>query len=585
MAAISCPKCQSLLKMASLPRTNKSVKCPRCGEPFVISGTAITTAPKAAPVAIATPMGPSRTVVISNQRPLVFAGLAMLLIGVAVGVYLAWPKPEPLPLPLPSPASPAVVETKTPPEPASPSEADIREQKLLESKALLQKQKDFNQWMIKGGIALQVKKFEDALPAFTEALQLFPEDADARAGLQETRTALAEIAKEQQTQEKLRDNVAALVRQGQESLEKKQFAAAEVFFKLALDKAPTESEASVGLKSALDGIARDKDEKQKQADFDRLVNAGRASLKAGRYEDALRDFTAAGGVLPDSPLVLALQRQAEQEIDLQRKQQARKIKFDATIDLARNAFRAKDYSEAEKLFGDALQIIPDDAAANREFTEAQKLGKQAQADFQVLLNRANLALKTGSTREAADAYRDALKLFPKNETVQKALRELENSQDRQATYRDAMRRGSTAMTFQRYGDALQAFNDALRAVPNDPFAIRGLQEAQARALEEAKTIQEIDRKLNLATAALKQTRYAEAAQLLGDVARSYPNHPQILNIQRQSRYADAMAKANSAMSSQNYRDAVRHFQLALLENPSDFAANAGLTRARSLSKN
>jgi hypothetical protein len=63
-----------------------------------------------------------------------------------------------------------------------------------------------------------------------------------------------------------------------------------------------------------------------------------------------------------------------------------------------------------------------------------------------------------------------------------------------------------------------------------------------------------------------------------------PHHPQADIVRAQARYADAMGKGISDLNARRFSDAIAHFQAALREFPSDFAARNGLNKARAGSK-
>ena len=84
--------------------------------------------------------------------------------------------------------------------------------------------------------------------------------------------------------------------------------------------------------------------------------------------------------------------------------------------------------------------------------------------------------------------------------------------------------------------------------------------------------------------ALKAQRFAEARDAFNEAVKLMPNHPQAAAVSRQARYADAMAQGTTAMNQRRYGEAVRQFQAALGEVPNDALAQNLLARARALNK-
>src|SRR5262249_40091574 len=161
------------------------------------------------------------------------------------------------------------------------------------------------------------------------------------------------------------------------------------------------------------------------------------------------------------------------------------------------ALRGMRYDEAEQLYRQALAFFPEDKAANAGLNEVTRLTKQAKQEFDTYMNRGSVAFRDGRFTEAANAFQDALRLFPNNDQARKGLRDAQDGQTRAAQYDEAIRRGDSALLLKRYADAMKAYDDALRAAPGDLRATRSYQEAAARVQEELKGAQDADRRLTL----------------------------------------------------------------------------------------
>ena len=200
------------------------------------------------------------------------------------------------------------------------------------------------------------------------------------------------------------------------------------------------------------------------------------------------------------------------------------------------------------------------------------------------MNRGAAAAQSGRYSEAVLAFREATRLLPDDETASKALRLAELAQDNQNAYARAMDAGATAMGLKQYPAAIVAFNEALRAAPGDAAALLGLRDAQSAFEGDALRRKDFDRKATAGLDLLKKQRYADAAVELRAAIKIMPNNPNADTVRRQIRYADAMDKGTAALNARRYSEAIAQFQAALDVYPNDFAANSGLSRAKQMNK-
>lgn len=610
---IFCPQCRAELKVKEHPAPPKKVRCPRCSQPFTLGAASVAVAPAPNRARFGSPESPEVLIpqptdqVTPNLKPssqgekneragrwlalAIAASLVLLILGFGTILVFLWPWGG---LPPEKPAAPPPVAAVTPPVqkpaplPVKPTPTTEKESaKEKEPKADNEqerelKQKEYTRLMIKAARDVDGGRFEEAIASYEQGLKLFPKDADAQLGLEQALAKLAEQRKAQE-KEKSKENVAILLKQGQEALKNNQPAAAVEIFKLVLEKAPGETAAVKGLADAKEALARDQQQQMKQAEFARHLAAGKAAYAAGRYADAIRDFIAAQQALPGNPEAAALRRQAEARLEAVQNQEEKQKEFDRLLARAGEAQKNRRYDEAEQYYRDALKLFPKDEMARKGLEEARSLGQQARASFTRAMNRGQLALRDGRYLDAISAFREAVRLQPNDETARKALRDAEQTQERLLAYNEAMHRALAAMALKRYADAAQAYSEALRLVPGDFAASQGLRDANARLQRQVDRLQEFDKKVQQGQAALLKHDYPRAAQLLTEALEMRVNAANLAFVQSRARFANAMVQGNEAMKDKNYQEAVRQFQNALQESPTDSAAIQALARARSLS--
>ncbi len=369
------------------------------------------------------------------------------------------------------------------------------------------------------------------------------------------------------------------------ALGKKQYAAAAELYKLVLQKNPADLRAGKGLVASQNGLSKDEAERKKLDDFQKHLAAGQAALKAGRYGDAVGEFVAAQLVLPNDARAAALQRDAERGLALEKNRKDQKLTFERLVDQAGTSMRNQRFDDAVAGYLKALQLVPDDPTAAKGLADARLALGNAAAQFDIVMARGTSAMRDFRFRDAIEAFGEATRLVPANDNAARALRIAEVAFENRVAYVTAIKRGNLALNNLLFADAAAAFTDALRLVPNDPLAGAGLLDAQKGVAEYVRRRADADAFIQAGTRAAKQRKYTEAAKAFKDALKILPTHPQADSLRVLVRYNDSMAEGNNALAARRFQDAIRHFQAALVEAPSDAQATAGLNRARLLSKN
>ncbi len=571
---ITCPDCRATLKANKAPRADKLIQCLKCSHRFTLAdSTSITADP---PPAVIFP--PARSISMPRVLLTVVALMVLAVAGFFGANYASRPDRA---SETPKSAEIANVEKKDPlpePKPEAKPEPKAEPKEDIE---LERRREKFTYLMIDAGIATQLRKHDEAVSAYTEALRIFPDDTEVHRKLGDARAAFEAHDKTRRELEQVQSDTAALVKRGQAALDKDQFPAAIDFFKLALAKSPTNEEAAEKLLAAQNRLQKANADKKKLDDFDQHVLSGKAALKAGRSADAVREFVAAGRILPNDPLPPELLKDAELQLAKNNNNQGdRKKQHQSLLDQAAGFLRDKKIEDADDAYRQALRLFPDDPIAKRGLDDIQKNLKQARAEVANFINQAQNAIAQGQIPAAALYLREADKIMPRNPDLIRAWRAVELIQANQPLYFQAINRAAIAMSLHRFGDALIAYSDALFIVPNDTQATLGVLAAQ-RGLETLnRRKREYDILVNQGVLLLKSQRYVEAARSLEAAVRL--NRPPLLPdppVQALSRFADAMVQGITALNNRQFILAAQLFQTALNELPNDPAAQSGLQKA------
>jgi len=335
-----------------------------------------------------------------------------------------------------------------------------------------------------GDSGSRVAEISPAIEAFGEALKIFPTDPEAKRARDEAQAALNAENQAQKEADQLQADLTQLVKQGQDSLEKKEYASAVEFFRLAVQKAPSNEDAFKGLRDSREALGRFEAEQKRQADLalyeknkqpTSIATSSPGKRPSSRHASptlfARRSLAQA--IMPDNFKAVALQKAAEQGLAMLKDEEARKVQY--------LKFRSRGDSPQESTargsgssYKQALALAPNDPPAQKGIADAQALGKRLVEDFQKFAVVGNQAMADKRFADAVNAFREAVKIFPANADAGKALAAAEQAFAQQNAYNQAMGRAAGAFFLKDYNDAILGYIDALAIVPNDPEAVRGL---------------------------------------------------------------------------------------------------------------
>jgi cytochrome c-type biogenesis protein CcmH/NrfG len=355
-----------------------------------------------------------------------------------------------------------------------------------EQTELAKRRADFRQLMIQGGIALGNQRFEEAVKAYQEALQLFPENVDAAKALSDSRSSLEARHQAQAESDKRRAEFAQLMNQGKEAMKDKQFAPAVRAFDNALRVIPGDMAATRAFREAQAALEAEQVVKKKEADYDRHMTAARAAMVGQRYAEARDEFLAALQLKPEDPAAVNGRRLADKGLDELQNEEKRRAEFDRLMNQGARAVRNRRYDQAVRVYTNANKLYPKDQDARQGLRDAMTGLNTLKKEFNRLMEQGDLAMQTLGIGNAVRAYSQASKMLPDNEA---AKSKLENAQqiladlgNTQAVYNRLMLQGATATRLGRFADATLFFGTALRVAPGDPDALLGLQQSRAALL-------------------------------------------------------------------------------------------------------
>ncbi len=484
----------------------------------------------------------------------------------------------------------------------------LKDLETLRAQSIQGRRERYAQQMIAARNAMTMKKYQEALLAFGEALKASPGDSEAVKG----QTEAAALLKSQNDRKDREVRYAALLKSASEALKARRFDEAS---KLAGDAAkvlPDNPEAPALLRQIETGKSSAIAEiQQREKDFTTALQAAKTALAGKKYDAAVKSFSEALRLKPDSKEAQnGLQEAQTTRAELERKKRLEDYKL--AMDAASAAVKKQNYQGAINSFTEALRLMPGDKTAQDGLQAAQTALKNTAVDagkkeaFDKLITQAKQALAQQKPAEAVKHYQEALKLFPTDAAAKTGLAvaskaETNQNKQRQEDYKLAMDAASAAIKKQNYQGAINSFNEALRLMPGDRTAQNGLQAAQAALKNtgaDARKKQDLDRHIAQAKQALAQKKPAEAVKHYQEALKLFPGDATATtgleaaskaaatqNKQRQEDYKLAMDAASAAIKQQNYQGASNAFTEALRLLPGDPKAQAGLQAAQAALKN
>jgi tetratricopeptide (TPR) repeat protein len=380
-------------------------------------------------------------------------------------------------------------------------------------------------------VALAAGRHEVAIKAFEEAQKLFPRDATSSDLLKEAHEArdkvkndLARQAKEAEEARLRAAKVEKALERGKAALQSGDLKTAAQAVKEAADLAP---KAGAVLQAQKDLAKAEAEQKQRQADFQTCLDRGRKALTDKRLDEAVKEFREARRLLPQDRTALDLLRQAETSLKTQQ---------DAT------------------------------AAALR----AQQLLAQGKA-----------ALKAKKWDDAVKAFEGAVKAMPTDKEAGLLLKSAQEEQKKQAEYTRQLALGKAALAAKKWDDALTAFTAALKMVPADPEATRGMQAANEGKKSTPDPKVEYTRLMTAAAAFEKQQKYFDALQAYKDALAKLPGDAKAsAGVTKVTQYNQRLIDANKAAQAKRWADAVKECEEALKLYPDSTEAKKALQKAK-----
>ena len=363
-----------------------------------------------------------------------------------------------------------------------------------EAASLKKRDQQFQSLLADGKAALVGKRYAEAIKALSGATTLVPSSKEAQDLFR--RAQLEQRAAEEALLKVKFENILI---SGYAALKAKNFDAADKAFRSASLVDPTNPQVVQGLKDVAAGRQAITDEKNRIANFNAAYIAGNKALQAKNYEGAIQSFQQALKIAPNEPNTVKLLQQAQQEQNSAGKAQ---VAFKQAMDAGDKAMALKSFGVAIKMYTEATTLNPTDALARQRLQQAQQAladaNQQAaiaeqkrKGEYAGYLKLGDAAMAGKRFDEAINAYQGALKIYTKDPVAlrgwQDATKALNSSktktppppiEPKQLTFEQVMQKAAGLEKEQKYGDAMKAYQDALKLRAKDADALAGMKKNQ-----------------------------------------------------------------------------------------------------------
>ncbi|MBO7459366.1 MAG: hypothetical protein J6T53_00465 [Bacteroidales bacterium] len=337
------------------------------------------------------------------------------------------------------------------------------------------------------------KKYAEAIDAYEQALQLFPDETD-----------ISNKVKELQATKEVADNYLSKISEADALYEDRSYNEAKAAYQEALSVIPDDSYA-LGMISRVDEIVNSpeyrkiqNDKAKLDSDFANFIGKGENAESAKNYELALSYYNKALELKPNNAEALAKKKNAEDMImyaEQQRKEQERlaaaeaekqrKERIQNLINTGNQQLTSKQYAEAELSFNQVLALDPNNAVATEKLGIIagfyEEIQRQKQENYNRAMSDGQYAMDSRNFAEAIRQYNIALTNKPGDEAANQQLtlaQQYENMRiaGLQNEYNGFITKADAQFQTKNYDKAIELYTKAINVGTENPYPANKIRE-------------------------------------------------------------------------------------------------------------
>ncbi|MBN1159356.1 MAG: tetratricopeptide repeat protein [Bacteroidales bacterium] len=364
-----------------------------------------------------------------------------------------------------------------------------------------------------------------------------------------------------------------------------------------------------------------------EKEYQAAITAANAALSQKNYVEAVSLLNRALEYRPDDPFAMKKLNEtdiliAEQERNQEMRQHQDEQYNDAL--LAGDQFLArKEYDNARQQFQRAMEIKPGDPVARKMLTQIEEIllaektavQREFELSYSAAMTKGVESLTKKNYADAGDAFREALAIKPDDVSAKQKLNETERvlsleaqrlvaETEKKQNYDEVVMRGDGLFAGKEYSGAKQAYEDALRIIPGEPYPRQKITEINQIIEEQDQLLQELQAVENTYQKALTyadnyyemkdyagaREEYIRAAEIKPDETYARERLEEVEELirvreieqaevsKRADAYAATISKANDSFNKKKYQDARSSYNLALQLIPGDVYAKEQIAR-------
>lgn len=337
------------------------------------------------------------------------------------------------------------------------------------------------------------KKYAEAIDAYEQALQLFPNETD-----------ISNKVKDLQAKKKVSDNYLAKISEADALYEDRSYNEAKAAYQEALSVIPDDSYA-LGMISRVDEIVNSpeyrkiqNDKAKLDSDFANFIGKGENAENSKNYELALTYYNKALELKPNNAEALAKKKNAEDMImyaEQQRKEQERlaaaeaekqrKERIQNLINTGNKQLTSKQYAEAELSFNQVLTLDPNNAVATEKLGIIagfyEEIQRQKHENYNRAMSDGQYAMDSRNYAEAIRQYNIALTNKPGDEAATQQLTLAQQNENMrvaglQNEYNGYITKADAQFQTKNYDKAIELYTKAINVGTENPYPSNKIRE-------------------------------------------------------------------------------------------------------------
>ena len=337
------------------------------------------------------------------------------------------------------------------------------------------------------------KRYSEAIDAYQQALELFPNDKE-----------IPSIITELQAKLDVSERYQAKITNADELYEDRSYVEAKTAYEEALTVIPDDSYA-LGMIDRIDEIINSPEYRQIQndkakldRDFENNMSKGENAEAASNYTLALSYYDKALEIKPNNADALAKKKNAEDMIlyqEQQRKEQERLAAIEAEkqrqaniqnlISTGNQQLTEKRYAEAEMTFNNVLALDPNNAIATEKLAVIagfyEEIQRQKQENYQNAMSEGDYALASRNYAEAIRQYNIALTNKPDDEIANQRLTEAQQAENMriaslEGEYNGFITKADAQFQTKNYDKAIEFYTKAMQVGTGNPYPANKIRE-------------------------------------------------------------------------------------------------------------